>query len=577
MNSKILLLSALMSLGVGANAQDKVQQYFKVSDNTFVVNSWQDNDNPNESNPVDNSFTINCMFGAVAWDFGGNWWDKQGLDISGYDKLVIRLKSVVGNTVQFRISDYDALNGSELYTMPDDIVQMDEETEYEIDLTEDLERADGSGVLDKTLIKRFAFWNYWDVDADKTNPENDNYVEGFVDPAPGPEVTVTISALYLERTLKNGEKDYVDLLAANKFQFTDEFLADEGGSPSYIDNTGTIHMNENAEGGFFFDEEPADWSAYKYLVIVPKQPSSESGVFVRYLLSDVDDNVFDGGTMRWGWWNRPRAAVQDLTAMTTTAMDDDVTLDAFDTKQIASLKWSLWGGVAAFEYGLAGVWLSNTAPTYSVGFGDGTDATGDYVIDNTAEGVVSTLCLPYATALCGADVYEVAGVDDPANPTELYAKPHAGILAAGTPYIIRTNTARNVTAFRAGISEVSAPVANGGLVADGFTTYYVEADKNYLVLNADGDGFEAVTERSKRVNSNTAYIDCSKLSQAEEQENGLVFTLTGAQPFTPSGIAEVKSNATVKGDGKFYDLSGRTVTNPTKGLYILNGKKYVVK
>lgn len=577
MNSKTLLLSTLMAAGLGASAQDKVQQYFKVSDPTFNVASWQDSDNPNESNPVDNSFTINCMFGAVAWDFGGNFWDKQGLDISAYDKLVIRLKSVVGNSVQFRISDYDALNGSELYVMPDDIVEMDEETEYEIDLTEDLERTDGSGILDKTLIKRIAFWNYWDVDADKTNPENDNYIPGYVDSNPGPAVTITISALYLERTMKNGEKDYVDLLATNKFQFTDEFLADDGGSPSYMDNTGTMHMNENAQGGFFFDEEAADWSGYKYLCIVPKLPASESTRTISYLLTDADDNTFDGGTLRWGWWNRPRAAVQDLTAITSAAMDDDKYLDAFDAKQIASLKWSLWGGVATFEYGLAGVWLSNTAPTYSTGFGDGVDATGDYVIDNTAEGVVTTLCLPYTAALCGAEVYEVAGVDDPANPTELYAKPHAGLLAAGTPYIVRTNSARNVTAYRAGINEVSAPVANGALVADGFVTYYVEADKNYLVLNADGDGFEAVTGRSKRVNSNTAYIDCSKLSQAGEQDNGLVFTLTGAQPFTPSGIAEVKTGAKRTPSDKVYDLSGRTVTHPTKGLYIMNGKKYVVK
>ena len=27
----------------------------------------------------------------------------------------------------------------------------------------------------------------------------------------------------------------------------------------------------------------------------------------------------------------------------------------------------------------------------------------------------------------------------------------------------------------------------------------------------------------------------------------------------------------------YYDLQGRKVTNPTKGLYIVNGKKYIVK
>ena len=31
------------------------------------------------------------------------------------------------------------------------------------------------------------------------------------------------------------------------------------------------------------------------------------------------------------------------------------------------------------------------------------------------------------------------------------------------------------------------------------------------------------------------------------------------------------------GDGVFYDLQGRRIENPTKGLYILNGKKVIIK
>ena len=32
-----------------------------------------------------------------------------------------------------------------------------------------------------------------------------------------------------------------------------------------------------------------------------------------------------------------------------------------------------------------------------------------------------------------------------------------------------------------------------------------------------------------------------------------------------------------KGDGYYYDLQGRRVQNPTRGIYIHNGKKIVVK
>ncbi|MBQ7512555.1 MAG: hypothetical protein IJU11_07415, partial [Prevotella sp.] len=210
------------------------------------------------------------------------------------------------------------------------------------------------------------------------------------------------------------------------------------------------------------------------------------------------------------------------------------------------------------------------------GIGDGTDQTGDYIIENASENNVMTICLPFAAALCGAQVYDIAGIDDPAEPAELYAKPHFGILEAGKPYIIRTNSSRNVTAHRAGANEVSQPDANGALVADEFVTYYVAADKNYLVLNADGDTFEAVTGRSKRVNSNTAYIDCSKLAVAEEQENGLVFAVSGAQPFEPNAIKNINQSPRVY-DNIIYDLSGRRITMPAKGIYVKNGKKFVVK
>ena len=42
-----------------------------------------------------------------------------------------------------------------------------------------------------------------------------------------------------------------------------------------------------------------------------------------------------------------------------------------------------------------------------------------------------------------------------------------------------------------------------------------------------------------------------------------------------SGVERVVTNA--KNDGRFYNLNGQMVANPTKGLYIINGKKVVIK
>ncbi|MBP5196429.1 MAG: hypothetical protein J6035_03365 [Bacteroidaceae bacterium] len=55
------------------------------------------------------------------------------------------------------------------------------------------------------------------------------------------------------------------------------------------------------------------------------------------------------------------------------------------------------------------------------------------------------------------------------------------------------------------------------------------------------------------------------------------FTLTWHEAGT-TDIDEVKSEELkVKSEGQWYDLSGRRVQNPTKGFYIQNGKKFLVK
>lgn len=584
MKKNFLLMAVAAGLTLSAGAQQKVQKYFRVSDAAFNVKNFQDDSNPNSFDASKNSFTVPTSFGSVAWCYG-NWWASDGtLDISGYDKLVIRLASVVGNNMQFRIFAWNADGNTMEYDMPDDIVEFDEEIEYEVDLTEDLycsNEAHKDEPLDKAHVLSFVFWNYWNTNEIKDDEGNKISDDG------DPSVTVTISAMYLERTLANGEKDYLDLMANNKFSFSDDFLDtddDESTSASYMDNSGILHMNENATTGIYFEDEPADWSGYKYLVVVPQAPADDALPVVDYSITDTNDNVFSGGRFRYGVWNKSRAAVVDLTSILTTPIGDSSDdapeyLEEFDTKSIFSLGYSLWGGVNTWEYGVAGVYLSNTAPTYSSGFGTGTDDTGDYVLANGAANTISTICLPFATACCGAQVYEIAGTDSKTNPTEIYAKPHVGILEAGVPYILRSNCARNITFFQAGCNEVAKPVQNGGLKADAFQSYSIGYNNNYCVLNADGDTFTAYNndeDVDELIPSNGAYLDFNSLSECEEQENGLVFSVAGID--SSLGISNVTADRNTLKDNKYYDLTGRMVPQPAKkGVYIHNGKKVILK
>lgn len=96
------------------------------------------------------------------------------------------------------------------------------------------------------------------------------------------------------------------------------------------------------------------------------------------------------------------------------------------------------------------------------------------------------------------------------------------------------------------------------------------------MLNSTGDTFEAVTSKSKRVNSNTAYVDFRSLNEAKEQAGGLVFSISGID--VAAGISTVNVERSAVKDNIIYDLSGCRVAQPTKkGIYIMNGKKFIVK
>lgn len=70
-----------------------------------------------------------------------------------------------------------------------------------------------------------------------------------------------------------------------------------------------------------------------------------------------------------------------------------------------------------------------------------------------------------------------------------------------------------------------------------------------------------------------AYCDASKLDKlaAAKSSFGFIFSEGAA-----TGIEEIKTN-TRPANNTYYNLSGQAVKNPTKGIYILNGKKVIIK
>ncbi len=73
-------------------------------------------------------------------------------------------------------------------------------------------------------------------------------------------------------------------------------------------------------------------------------------------------------------------------------------------------------------------------------------------------------------------------------------------------------------------------------------------------------------------------VICAKLeffAGDYETYHGYIYSINGQT--TPTGIQTIKANNAV--DNAFYDLQGRKIANSklSKGIYIHNGKKVVIK
>ena len=114
---------------------------------------------------------------------------------------------------------------------------------------------------------------------------------------------------------------------------------------------------------------------------------------------------------------------------------------------------------------------------------------------------------------------------------------------------------------------------NGGAVSpEGFMAYDNETPAYHFVLaKRDGVvGFYKLTAGNLR--ANRAYLQIPKTAiDTESSANGISFAVEGEE----TAIQGVTTTATT--DDAWYTLQGVRVAQPTRGLYIHNGKKVVVK
>ena len=84
-------------------------------------------------------------------------------------------------------------------------------------------------------------------------------------------------------------------------------------------------------------------------------------------------------------------------------------------------------------------------------------------------------------------------------------------------------------------------------------------------------GFYKVKSNVTNIPGNKAFL---VLTNAEAQAKGFVLEFEDGGT---TGIETIENSKHSTEDGVYYDLQGRRVENPTRGVYIVNGKKVVIK
>ncbi|MCQ2196936.1 MAG: bacterial Ig-like domain-containing protein [Bacteroidaceae bacterium] len=180
-----------------------------------------------------------------------------------------------------------------------------------------------------------------------------------------------------------------------------------------------------------------------------------------------------------------------------------------------------------------------------------------------------TICLPYDfEGDATTTYYSITSVQkNESGDPEAMALTKETELKAGVPYIFcSSNTGAGLTCTATGTNGAVKPATVNGMTGS-FTKHAIDAGM-YLL---SGNKFVKVAAGST-VGANRAYIKMSAVPTSSSVKADVIFGFDGE---ITDGIFAVEGNE--RHDTQYFDLSGRRVMNPTKGLYIANGKKVMVK
>lgn len=190
-------------------------------------------------------------------------------------------------------------------------------------------------------------------------------------------------------------------------------------------------------------------------------------------------------------------------------------------------------------------------------------ATAAKFTKTVSDACYATMVIPFAAALpTGVEAYDLTAVNG-----ETITSSSVNAITANKPVMIKAAAGDyEFTANGAEIAATEEGVVTNGLLNGGYATMTAAAGANNYVLQKNGNdvNFYLVTGTAATVKPFRAYL---KASGGEARALNLDLGET-------TGIETVKKADVTTA---VYSLSGQRVAAPQKGLYIVNGKKVIVK
>lgn len=223
---------------------------------------------------------------------------------------------------------------------------------------------------------------------------------------------------------------------------------------------------------------------------------------------------------------------------------------------------------------------SSQAPAFNNGYGtftvyqicelDGFDETLNITIKNSGEEDYATFYSNAPTRMPEGVITAYTITDETINNDYISLNEIAGgsVIPANTGVILKTAVEEDVNIAVTVVGEDEAPLTTN-LLKGSVDNQYIN-EEAYVLGNKEGVGLykAQMTNGSWLNNAGKAYLPVSSVATSARL---LRFNFGGNATAIESVKSELDPNAPI------YDLSGRRVKVATKGIYIQNGKKFMVK